>query len=174
MKNCVAAAARNGPPQKVIRKNAGNRLSSQKKNQWKKFNAVNVPKRPACKKRTREKYKGTFSAMLEEASIATGVTMAVNKTISNPRPSMPTKYSPPMEGIHECRSTNCRSVEAESNCFHSNKTKASAARLKASARPRASLWPAERAHASATAPMSGVAVMMVSKEILFMKNGSPR
>ena len=45
-KNCVAAGPRRVPPHNLIRKNAGIRLSSQNKNQWKKFNAVNDPNSP--------------------------------------------------------------------------------------------------------------------------------
>ncbi len=46
-----------GPPQSRIRKNAGIRLNSQNKNQWIKFNAVNVPNRPVFQKQARAQSK---------------------------------------------------------------------------------------------------------------------
>ena len=55
MKNCVAAGPRFGPPHNLMRKNAGMRLSSQKKNQWKKLSAVKEPKSPASSVSTRPK-----------------------------------------------------------------------------------------------------------------------
>ena len=46
-----------GPPQSLIRKNAGIRLSSQKMNQWKKFSAVKVPEQSGFQKENQREIK---------------------------------------------------------------------------------------------------------------------
>src|SRR5882762_9824287 len=53
-----------------MRKYAGTRLSSQKRNQWTKLRAVNVPNMPASRKSSRETNARVFAVTRHDASNA--------------------------------------------------------------------------------------------------------
>src|SRR5260221_308881 len=92
MKNLNDAYVRSSAPQILMRKNIGMRPSSQKINQWKKFNAVKTPNIPVSSNKNRKKKSLGSRSCFQDANIASGETIAVKSSIVMLKPSTPSRY----------------------------------------------------------------------------------